>query len=348
MQRLFTTAMGRSSGSAERPPESITAAMADNFVIHDADDKDMDDKDMDDDKDWDIQIQHAPTAPEGTIWHRYQDPESKETWFSCVTLPELWCYESEIRHVALDKDGIGHFRFAGRWQKVEKAPPLEPTPASSTAVIHPNTTDGNGTVQSTEEASSAVQPASDNTEPRSASSAAQPASDTAAAQLVSAPKEVVLHDDSQYDDDLREVLMQSMTRQDDSSSDSMERDRAATDRQSNSLSSAEQPASDSAAAQLASAIHYAMRHVGAHNLETIWTCSECNPGWYNWYCRVCKRCNKYLRWSPRKHFGHCGMCCSCCRSATGEHGWCEECDALWNLKTTCPTMRDLVKTYNGL
>ena len=49
--------MGRSSGSAERPPESITAAMADNFVIHDADDKDMDDKDMDDDKDWDIQIQ---------------------------------------------------------------------------------------------------------------------------------------------------------------------------------------------------------------------------------------------------------------------------------------------------
>ena len=71
-----------------------------------------------------------------------------------------------------------------------------------------STEEASSVVQSTEEASSAVQPASDNTEPRSASSAAQPASDTAAAQLVSAPKELVLHDDSQYDDDLREVLMQ--------------------------------------------------------------------------------------------------------------------------------------------
>ena len=209
---------------------------------------------------------------------------------------------------------------------------------------------GNGAVQSTEEASSAVQPASDNTEPRSASSAAQPASDTAAAQLVSAPKKLVLHDDSQYDDDLREVLMQSMTRQDDSSSDSMERDRAATDRQSNSLSSAEQPASDSAAAQLVSAIPRELilpivRFVGAHNLETIWTCSECKPYWYNWYCDECQMVNRFLHWSPRLHYGHCGQSCDCCRSANREVFPCEFCDDLWNLKGTCQTMRDLVKTY---
>ena len=56
---------------------------------------------------------------------------------------------------------------------------------------------------------------------------------------------------------------------------------------SSSVSSAEQPASDSGAAQLVSAIPRELilpivRFVGAHNLETICTCSECNPYWYNW------------------------------------------------------------------
>ena len=172
-----------SSSSAERPPESITAAMADNFVIHDADDKDMDDKDMDDDKDWDIQIQHAPTAPEGTIWHRYQDPASKKTWLSCFTQPELWCYESEV--LVQEWRGRCSFLFQGKWQEVVNSPPADTTPA----VVQPNTTDDSGAPActrgglssndcalskvSTEDPSSAVQPASDSTEPGSASSAAQ-------------------------------------------------------------------------------------------------------------------------------------------------------------------------------
>ena len=130
-------------------------------------------------------------------------------------------------------------------------------------------------------------------------------------------------------------------------------------RKPRSASSAAQPASDSTAAQLVPVIPsepvlLIVRYVGAHNLETIWTCTECNPYWYNWYCHECRLVNKYLYWSPRSHFGYCGHCCGCCRSAApgnGEHAWkseiCEACDDLWNLKRTCHTMRDAVKTYNG-
>ena len=54
-------------------------------------------------------------------------------------------------------------------------------------------------------------------------------------------------------------------------------------------SSAAQPASDSTAAELPSAIScesllLTVRYVGAHNLETVWPCSQCNPYWYDWYC----------------------------------------------------------------
>jgi len=90
-----------------------------------------------------------------------------------------------------------------------------------------------------------------------------------------------------------------------------------------------------------------VRDVGAHNLETIWTCSECKPYWFNWYCDECQKTNKFLYWSQRRHFGHCGQSCGCCRSASGADGGCDACDELWNLKVTCPRMRDLLKTYDG-
>ena len=119
-----------------------------------------------------------------------------------------------------------------------------------------------------------------------------------------------------------------------------------------SASSAAQPAPDSAAAELDSAICresvlLIVRYVGAHNLETVWPCSKCNPYWYDWYCHECRLVNKYLYWSPRLHFGHCGQSCGCCRSEKADFGACEACDDLLNLKRTCHTMRDLLKTYNG-
>ena len=92
-----------------------------------------------------------------------------------------------------------------------------------------------------------------------------------------------------------------------------------------------------------------IRFIGAHNIEAIWECSECNPYWYDWYCADCEMINKYLYWSPKKHFGYCGSYCGCCRSAE-EHGdgpGCEACDELWNLKGACRTMRNLMTMYNG-
>ena len=90
-----------------------------------------------------------------------------------------------------------------------------------------------------------------------------------------------------------------------------------------------------------------VRYVGAHNLETIWPCSECNPYWYNWYCHECQKTNTFLYWSQRWHHGHCGQGCCCCRSELGADCGCPACDDLWRLKATCHTMRDLLKTYNG-
>ena len=150
-----------------------------------------------------------------------------------------------------------------------------------------------------------------------------------------------------------------------SSSNAAEQGGATAHRQSNSLSSAVQPASDSAAAQPLSAfpsesILLIVRYVGAHNLERNWPCSECNPYWYNWRCHRCKRVNNYRRWTRRRHYGHSDYItteadvpwtlrqrCGCCRSEHRDSFPCEACDDLWELKGTCPTMRDLVKTYNG-
>ena len=129
-------------------------------------------------------------------------------------------------------------------------------------------------------------------------------------------------------------------------------------------SSAAQPASDSTAAQPASdsppalvpseipseAVLLIVRFVSAHNLETLWPCSECSPYWYDWYCHECRLVNQYLYWSHRRHFGHCGWTCHCCYSAgrnqSFNHG-CQCCDDLWSLKGTCHTMRDMLKTYSG-
>ena len=90
-----------------------------------------------------------------------------------------------------------------------------------------------------------------------------------------------------------------------------------------------------------------VRYVGAHDLETIWECSKCNPYWYDWYCKKCEKSNTFLYWTPRKHFGHCGMSCGCCLTRAGAFLGCDACDDLLQLKATCPTMRDLLKKYKG-
>ena len=140
-----------------------------------------------------------------------------------------------------------------------------------------------------------------------------------------------------------------------------------SDRQSNSLSSAEQPASHSGGAKPLSVIPREVllpivRFVGAHNLETIWSCSDCNPYWYDWFCdeclentghTACFSSGRFLRWSPSSHYGccadSCGCChmCECCRSENMDVFPCEFCESLRNLKGTCRTMRDLVKTYDA-
>ena len=135
--------------------------------------------------------------------------------------------------------------------------------------------------------------------------------------------------------------------------------------QPKSARSAVQPDSDSTAALLECAIPKTLlllivRYVGAHNLEASWTCSECNPYWYNWGCHRCKRVNNYRHWTRRRHYGHLDYTmdnsyvprtvrqrCACCRSEHRDSFPCEACDDLRELKGTCPTMRNLVKTYNG-
>ena len=132
-----------------------------------------------------------------------------------------------------------------------------------------------------------------------------------------------------------------------------------------STSSAEQPASASTAALLSAAIANEQLlaiagYVGAHNLESIWECSECSPHWYGWYCHECQLHIKYLQWTNPMHFGYCQRAkdydepyselfvhfCGCCRSRRDGSG-CEARDDLGVLKATCHTMRDLLKTYGG-
>ena len=117
--------------------------------------------------------------------------------------------------------------------------------------------------------------------------------------------------------------------------------------------SAERPDADFAEfdADFAEFIASRIRKVTSRNS----TCSKCNPYWYNWYCRGCKRVNKYQHWTPRLHYGHertgsgltVRQSCGCCRSQHRDSFPCEACDDLWELKGTCHTMQDLVKTYNG-
>ena len=119
--------------------------MASEFVIHDDDDKASDGEEDDDvnatdgEEEWVMK----PTKSRETIWHRYQNPENREMWFACVTLPGLWCYESEVRP-QVHEDGTSRFLFHGKLQKVEDAQPCEMMAARSTAAIQPNTTDGSG------------------------------------------------------------------------------------------------------------------------------------------------------------------------------------------------------------
>ena len=84
-----------------------------------------------------------PTKSRETIWHRYQNPENRKIWFACITVPALWCYESEVRP-QVHEDGTSCFLFHGKLQKVEDAQPCEMMAARSTAAIQPNTTDGSG------------------------------------------------------------------------------------------------------------------------------------------------------------------------------------------------------------
>ena len=89
-----------------------------------------------------------------------------------------------------------------------------------------------------------------------------------------------------------------------------------------------------------------VRFVGAHNLEIVWECSECNPYWYNWYCHHCEKINRYPHWSRTKHWGYCGKLCGCCRTAQKGSG-CGVCEGLRMVKGTNRKMRDVVKTYWG-
>lgn len=132
-------------------------------------------------------------------------------------------------------------------------------------------------------------------------------------------------------------------------------------------------------------IRLIVRYLGAHIPEAIWTCSECNPYWYNWYCTTCHWLNRPLNWTPTQHFGCCAKYsklrrrrpekCLCCRSAKEtERMWhfklqraipsimpdfriisgseqvfplCECCENLLKLKGCCHTTRELLKKYNG-
>ena len=123
------------------------------------------------------------------IWHRYRDPDFNQDWFSCATQPELWCYANEV--VLDDK---GYFSFQGRWQQVVTPSPPETAAASSTAVTQPDTTDSSGAAGCTREgtvcneceAYGHPQPCpGSGVSTQDISSAVQPASDSAGTQTAS-------------------------------------------------------------------------------------------------------------------------------------------------------------------
>ena len=98
----------------------------------------------------------------------------------------------------------------------------------------------------------------------------------------------------------------------------------------------------------ASLISLIGRFVGAHNLETIWECTECNPYWYGWKCSGCGLVNQSVYWSQECHFGYCWAAdlCGCCRSVTIGSG-CAACDDVRNLKRTCHVTHEALRTSSG-
>ena len=194
--------------SAEQPAECRSSDAADNskldhFASHDHasphftifDDADHRTEHKPDEwdsmpDDWVRALKHAPAALDGMVWHRYRDPDINQDWLSCATQPELWLYVHELRHL----DDKGYFSFQGQWQLVVTPPPTETAAASSTVVTQPDTTDSSGAASctregticneweayghpqpcpgsgvSTQDISSAVQPASDSADTQTAS-----------------------------------------------------------------------------------------------------------------------------------------------------------------------------------
>ena len=133
------------SGSIARHPHLylvllLAIMMVHNFVIHDAGEKDV--EGVVDDWVPDV-VTCAPAASKEMRWHRYQDPESKQNWISCVSQPDQWCYESEVVLTSVKCDSAW-FLFQGKWQQVVNAPRAEATEATSTAALQPNPTEGSG------------------------------------------------------------------------------------------------------------------------------------------------------------------------------------------------------------
>ena len=133
------------SGSIARHPHLylvlfLAIMMVHKYVIHDAGEKDV--EGVVDDWVPDV-VTCAPAASKEMRWHRYQDPESKQNWISCVGQPDQWCYESEVVLTSVKCDSAW-FLFQGKWQQVLNAPRAEATEATSTAVMQPNPNEGSG------------------------------------------------------------------------------------------------------------------------------------------------------------------------------------------------------------
>ena len=83
-------------------------------------------------KDWTGFVPPQPKDMQtpGYTWYRYRDPDYGRTWFYCTSVPNLWCYSSEVQNDQ-DADGNIFFLFQGTWQNV-----IDP-PASSVSAEQP-------------------------------------------------------------------------------------------------------------------------------------------------------------------------------------------------------------------
>ena len=137
-----------------------------------------------------------------------------------------------------------------------------------------------------------------------------------------------------------------------SSSVNAQAEELANKRVRKSLSSMSRPSSDNISKELLTTMPdelllLIVRCVCAHNIETDWECSNCNPYWYGWYCDECQRTNEIQYWSEREHYGSCDQSCGCCRTRNWDWAGCELCEDLLELTRTCRRMRNQLKTYNG-